>query len=336
MSTKKICEVASVENFGEIVFHLQFIYIESIEEHDWFKRSHVFQLFRSQLGVVVNLFQAIILGIVQGLTEFLPISSSAHLTLTGIFFGLISNDTSEAWTAFMAVMQIGTLVAVVTYFRKDIVQMKTSLWKDFFTYGVLNGWKNYSTYSKLAIFVLLGTLPMVVIGVGFSNVIHSMFTKSTTVIASSLIGLALLLWLAEKVASHRRTIDKITATDALIIGTAQAMALIPGSSRSGTTLTAGLFLNLTREAAARFSFLLSIPAVGASGLYELSKSHDGIWEFGFANLATATIVSGIVGYAAIAWLLKFLATNTTLSFVLYRISLGALLLVLLYFGVLQF
>jgi len=284
----------------------------------------------------VNLFEAIILGIVQGLTEFLPISSSAHLTLTGKFFGLISNDTSEAWTAFMAVMQVGTLVAVVIYFYKDIKLMMTSLWKDFFTYGAMKSWKNYSTYSKLAIFIILGTIPMAIIGVGFSKVIHSMFTKSTAVIASSLIGLALLLWLAEKIASHKRTLDKITATDALIIGTAQAMALIPGSSRSGTTLTAGLFLNLTREAAARFSFLLSIPAVAASGVYELSKVHGGIGGFGFVNLAAATIASGIVGYAAIAWLLRFLATNTTFSFIVYRIALGFVLFALLNFDVMQF
>jgi undecaprenyl-diphosphatase len=214
--------------------------------------------------------------------------------------------------------------------------MTTSLWKDFFKYGALNGIKNYSTYSKLALYVILGTVPMAIIGVGFSKAIHSMFTKSTAVIASSMIGLALLLWLAEKIATHRRKLEEITATDALVVGTAQAMALIPGSSRSGTTLTAGLFLNLSREAAARFSFLLSVPAVAASGAYELSKVHGGIGGFGFMNLAVSTIVSGIVGYAAIAWLLKYLATNTTFIFIAYRIALGCLLFALLYFGVILF
>ena len=283
----------------------------------------------------MNLLQAIVLGIVQGLTEFLPISSSAHLTLTGKLFGLINIETSEAWTAFMAVMQVGTLAAVVVYFYHDLVIMTKSLWKDVCTYGVV-AMKSYSSPSKLALFVILGTVPMAIIGIGFSKFIHSMFTKSTTVIASSLIGLAILLWIAERVASHKKTIEKLSLSDALIIGTAQAMALIPGSSRSGTTLTAGLFVNLTREAAARFSFLLSIPAVAASGLYELSKVHGGIGGFGIANLAAATIVSGIVGYAAIAWLLKFLATNTTISFVVYRIALGILLLILLEQGIVPF
>ncbi len=282
----------------------------------------------------MNLLQAIILGIVQGLTEFLPISSSAHLTLAGKYFGLITDTTSESWTAFMAVMQLGTLAAVIIYFYKDIVQMITCSWNDLLQHGVR--FKNYSHYAKLAVYIVLGTIPMAVIGVGFSKFIHGMFTKSTMVIATSMIGLAALLWIAELVASHKRTLDKLTLADSLIIGAAQAMALIPGSSRSGTTLTAGLFLNLTREAAARFSFLLSIPAVAASGVYELSKVHGGISGFGFANLAASTIVSGVVGYAAIAWLLKFLATNTTAPFIIYRLLLGIALIAMLDYGLILF
>lgn len=284
----------------------------------------------------MNLLQAIILGVVQGLTEFLPISSTAHLTLAGKFFGLITPETSKAWTAFIAVMQLGTLVAVVAYFYQDLIQMVSALWKDFSTYGVLKGIKQYSFPSRLAIYVVLGTLPIGLIGLGFKDFIEGMFTKSTVVIASSLIGLALLLLAAEKIATHSKTLDKISLLDSLLIGVAQAMALIPGSSRSGTTLTAGLFLNLTREAAARFSFLLSIPAVAASGLLQLPKVYGGIGGFGVANLAIATIVSAIVGYAAIAWLLKFLSTNTTFSFVIYRIALGLFLFALLFFGVMEF
>ncbi|MBI5474730.1 MAG: undecaprenyl-diphosphatase UppP [Ignavibacteriae bacterium] len=284
----------------------------------------------------MSLFEAIVLGIVQGLTEFLPISSSAHLTLTGRLFGLINPETSESWTAFMAVMQIGTLGAVVVYFFKDLTTMTQSLWNDVRSYRTHGKATTYSFPSKLAFFIVLGTIPMAIIGVLFSKAIHSMLTKSTTVIASSLIGLALLLWLAEKIATHKKPLEKISWLDALIIGAAQAMALIPGSSRSGTTLTAGLFVNLTREAAARFSFLLSIPAVAASGVYELSKVHGGIGGFGIGNLVAATVVSGIVGYAAIAWLLKFLATNTTFSFIVYRIALGILLLVLVGQGFVQF
>jgi undecaprenyl-diphosphatase len=284
----------------------------------------------------LTLLQAIILGIVQGLTEFLPISSSAHLTITGKLFGLISPATAASWTAFIAVIQLGTLVAVVAYFFKDLIQMALSLKNDWANHGVLNGWRRYSLHSRLGIFVILGTVPMGLIGLGLSSVIHSMFTKSTIVIASSLIGLALLLWLAERVASHRRTIENLTLWDALIIGTAQAMAFIPGSSRSGTTLTAGLFLNLTREAAARFSFLLSIPAIGASGLYELLTVKQGIGQLGIMNVVAATAMSAVVGYASIAWLLRYLLTNTTLSFVVYRIAMGILLLVLLYLGAMEF
>ncbi len=284
----------------------------------------------------MNLYQAIVLGIVQGLTEFLPISSSAHLTIAGKLFGLISPATTESWTAFIAVIQLGTLIAVVAYFFKDLLRMAVSLKNDWTTHGVLNGVKHYSLHSRLALYVVLGTLPMGLIGLGLSKVVHSMFTKSTIVIASSLIGLALLLWLAERVASHKRTLDVLTWWDALIIGTAQALALIPGSSRSGTTITAGLFLNFSREAAARFSFLLSIPAIGASGLYELATVQKGIGDLGIFNVVAATLVSAVVGYASIAWLLRFLLVNTTLSFVVYRIALGVLLLVLLSSGIMEF
>ena len=284
----------------------------------------------------MNLLQAIILGIVQGLTEFLPISSTAHLTLAGKFFGLITPETSKAWTAFIAVMQLGTLVAVIAYFYQDIMQMMLSLWNDFKTYGISKGIKQYSFPSKLAMYVILGTVPIALIGLGFKDVIEGMFTKSTVVIATSLIGLAILLAAAEKMARHSKKLEQISLGDSLLIGVAQAMALIPGSSRSGTTLTAGLFLNLTREAAARFSFLLSIPAVAASGLLQLPKVAGGAGSFGVVNLAVATIVSAIVGYAAIAWLLKFLSTNTTFSFVIYRIALGLFLFALLFFGVMEF
>ncbi|MER3523472.1 MAG: undecaprenyl-diphosphatase UppP [Ignavibacteria bacterium] len=284
----------------------------------------------------MNLFQAIVLGLVQGLTEFLPISSSAHLTLTGKLFGLISPDTASSWTAFIAVIQLGTLLAVVLYFFKDLLQMASSLKADWAMHGVFRGYRQYSVHSRLALLVIVGTMPMAFIGVAMSKVIHSMFTKSTVVIASSLIGLALLLWLAERLATHKRTLEHLTWLDALVIGTAQALALIPGSSRSGTTITAGLFLNLTREAAARFSFLLSIPAIAASGLYEFIKVREGLAGIGAANLAAATLVSAIVGYASIAWLLRFLVTNTTMSFVVYRIALGVLLIALLSFGVMEF
>jgi undecaprenyl-diphosphatase len=169
----------------------------------------------------------------------------------------------------------------------------------------------------------------------FSKGIHGPFTKSTPVIIASLVVLAALLWLAEKLARHVRTLSNLTTMDAIVVGVAQALALIPGSSRSGTTITAGLFLNFTREAAARFSFLLSIPAILASGAYELLKLDGEVAQFGYGNLAIATLVAGVSGYMAIAWLLRFLSRNSTMLFVWYRFALGLVLVLLLRFGMIQ-
>ncbi len=277
----------------------------------------------------MNILYAIILGIVQGVTEFLPISSTAHLTLTAKLLGLVDPAHPEAWTAFMAVMQLGTLTAVLIYFRKDIMVMAFSLFHDLFSHGNGNGFRGYGQDSRLALWIGVGTLPVAVIGLAFKHVIEGALTKTTLVIAASLVTLALFLWLAEKVARHIRSLQQVGWADALVIGCAQALALIPGSSRSGTTMTAALFLGFTRETAARFSFLLSIPAVFASGLYELSKVH-GAFDLGVGNLAVATVVSGIFGYASIAWLLRYLMKNTTMIFVWYRILLGLTLAFLVY------
>ncbi len=181
----------------------------------------------------------------------------------------------------------------------------------------------------------MGTVPVAIIGLLFSHQIHGWFTKSTTVIIGSLIILAGLLWFAEKVARHARTLEQFTWKDALIIGVAQAMALVPGSSRSGTTITAGLFLSFTRESAARFSFLLSVPAVFASGVYEMTKVDGEFMQLGFGNLILSTIVAGVSGYLAIAWLLRYLSRNSAMLFVWYRIALGILLILFLRFGFIQ-
>jgi undecaprenyl-diphosphatase len=173
---------------------------------------------------------------------------------------------------------------------------------------------------------------VVFFGFAFRSIIEGSLTKSLDVITGSMIGLALLLWVAERAASHQRPFEKTTWVDALVIGFAQVLALIPGSSRSGTTITAGLFLGLTREAAARFSFLLSIPAVFGSGLYELSKIH-GTAGLSMLNLVIATLMSAVTGYVAIAWLLRYLMKHTTMVFVWYRIGLGLLLIVSLVTGV---
>jgi undecaprenyl-diphosphatase len=285
----------------------------------------------------LNPFFAFLLGVVQGLTEFLPVSSTAHLTLAGKLLNVIDPNHPEAWTEFIAVMQLGTVAAVIVYFRKDLWEMAASVLRDLREIRRGSGGtpgRGFTEHSRMAFYIILGTLPVALVGLSLKKIIEGSLTKSTLVIAISMIALALLLWLAEKVARHVRGISQLTWVDALVIGFAQVCALIPGSSRSGTTITAGLFLGLTRETAARFSFLLSIPAVVASGLYELSKIH-GAFELGLGNLLISTVVSGIVGYAAIAWLLRYLMRNTAMAFVWYRLVLGLLLFTLLANGLMQ-
>lgn len=289
----------------------------------------------------MNLFEAILLGVLQGLTEFLPISSTAHLTIAGKFMGLVSEAHPEAWTAFIAVMQLGTMAAVLLYFRRDIQTMIVEVIRDL-VQRVKGEWTApVPPDARLAWLIVLGTIPVGFIGFFFEDVIEGALTKSLLVIVASLVGLAALLWLAEKVARHVREIHQVRWFDAVLIGIAQACALIPGSSRSGTTITAGLFLGLKRESAARFSFLLSVPAVLASGLFEMigvvemMRAGSDVFQLGIANLVIATIVSAISGYAAIAWLLRFLMKNTTMVFVVYRLCLGLLLTALLMANVIQ-
>jgi undecaprenyl-diphosphatase len=274
----------------------------------------------------VNPFYAFLLGIVQGLTEFLPISSTAHLTLAGKLLNVVDLNHPEAWTEFIAVMQLGTVAAVIVYFWSDLWGMAVALFHDLT--GPRKPEGRFTERSRMALYIIIGTLPVALIGLSMKHVIEGALTKTTIVIAVSMLALALLLWLAEEFARHVRGLSQITWVDALVVGFAQACALIPGSSRSGTTITAGLFLGLTRETAARFSFLLSIPAVVASGIYELSKIH-GTFDLGLGNLLISTVVSGVVGYAAIAWLLKYLMRHTTMVFIWYRLILGVLLITLL-------
>jgi undecaprenyl-diphosphatase len=279
----------------------------------------------------VNLLEAVVLGVVQGLTEFLPISSTAHLTLAGKFLGLVDPNHPEAWTQFIAVMQLGTIAAVLLYFRRDIITMLTSLVKDATTTGT----RNYAPESLLALFIALGTIPVALIGFGLKHVIEGALTKTTVVLAASLITMAAFLWLAERVSRRTKSLDQVTWSDALLIGCAQALALIPGASRSGTTMTAALFVGLTREAAARFSFLLSIPAVLASGVFEMVRIDKSAFELGMGNLIVATIVSGLAGYAAIDWLLRYLRKNSTMVFVWYRFALGLALILMLLWGLIE-
>jgi undecaprenyl-diphosphatase len=272
----------------------------------------------------MTLFQAIVLGIIQGLTEFLPISSSAHLTLAGKAMGLISADHPEQWTAFIAVMQLGTLVAVLVYFARDIASTSQAFIRE----NVIQrtALSNQTLESRLGWYVILGTVPIVTIGLLLKKVIESNITKDMTAIGIVFIVMALLLWLAERVATHLRDYESLEWQDALWVGMAQTLALFPGASRSGTTIMAGLFRGLRRDVAARFSFLLSIPAVLASGALQLKESLGFMGTQDLTALAVATVVSGVSGYAAIALLLRYLRTHSTLVFVVYRLVLGVLLL----------
>jgi undecaprenyl-diphosphatase len=288
----------------------------------------------------LSLIEAIILGVVQGITEFLPISSTGHLTLAGKLMDLIgtphhiiSTVDPEHWTAFMAVIQLGTLAAVFIYFLKDIISIVRSFLKE--NLKERKNFVNQSIDSRLGWLIIIGTIPVVILGLSFKHLIEGNLTKNLWVISGSLIILAIILFVAEKTAKFKKEIKDITIKDAIVIGIAQSFALIPGSSRSGTTITGGLFMGLKRESAARFSFLLSIPAVFASGLLELKESLPFIHGDMILNLIVSTIVAGISGYMAIDFLLKFLKKNTTYVFIAYRIILGIIILTLLFNNIIQ-
>ncbi|KAB2907737.1 MAG: undecaprenyl-diphosphatase UppP [Ignavibacteriales bacterium] len=276
----------------------------------------------------MTILDAIILGIIQGITEFLPISSTGHLTIAGKFMGLIKTDNPEEWTAIIAIIQLGTLCSILIYFAKDIYHIVV----DFFRDNLLarKGFKEQSLNSRLGWLIIIGTIPVVIIGLGFKDVIEGALTKNLWVIASSLIVLAIILFVAEKTAKFNKKLEDVGVWDAIVVGISQAFALIPGSSRSGTTITGGLFMGLEREAAARFSFLLSIPAILGSGLLELKKGFSIFTGDHFTTVAIATVVSGISGYMAIDFLLKYLRKNTTNLFIVYRIAAGLFILALLF------
>lgn len=273
----------------------------------------------------MTLFEAVILGIVQGLSEFIPISSTAHLTITGKLMGLIGSMGNEAWTANIAVMQLGTIVAVFVYLRSDIKSMISSWVRENISTRV--GFSSQSMASRQMWYVACGSIPIVVIGLALKRIIEGHITKDLVVISSALIVVAVILFLAERVATLKRTTENVTLRDALLIGVAQSLAVFPGVSRSGATLTAGLFLGFTRESALRFSFLLSIPAIVASGLLELYQVRHLLNADSALALLVATVVSGIVGYYSIAFLLRYLRNNSSLIFIVYRVALGGVILV---------
>lgn len=276
----------------------------------------------------MSILEAIILGIVQGITEFLPISSTAHLTITGKIMGLINADKPQEWTAIIAIIQLGTLVSILVYFAKDIYNIVIEFFRD--NLIERKGYKQQSLNSRLGWLVIIGTIPVVIVGLGFKDIIEGALTKNLYVIATSLIVLAIILFIAEKTAKFNKKLEDVGIWDAVVVGIAQAFALIPGSSRSGTTITGGLFMGLNREAAARFSFLLSIPAILASGLLQLKEGLEFLNHDHLIAVAVATVVSGVSGYLAIDFLLKFLRKNSTNLFIVYRIVAGLIILALLF------
>ena len=259
------------------------------------------------------------LGVVQGLTEFLPISSTAHLRIIPAMVGW-----PDPGAAFTAVTQLGTVAAVLLYFRVDLARI-TAAWLR----SLPRPRERRSLDARLGWYIVLGTVPIAVLGFAFETPIETV-ARNLYLISGTLIGLGLLLLLAERVGTRERGMDSLDARDGVVVGLAQAAALVPGVSRSGATITAGLFLGLDRSAAARFSFLLSVPAVVLSGVFQLGSILGGTEgrAVGPVALVVATALAFVVGYASIAFLLRFLANHSTGVFVAYRIGLGLLVLAL--------
>lgn len=281
----------------------------------------------------MSILEAILLGIIQGLTEFLPISSTGHLTLAGNLLNLISAEHPEKWTSFIAVIQLGTLLAILIYFWNDLWKITLDFLKD--NIFSRKSFTNQTLNSKMGWYIIIGSIPVIIIGLGFKDVIEGALTKNLYIIAGSLIALGIILAIAEKLGKFKKDLVSIKWYDALIVGFAQSLALIPGSSRSGTTITAGIFLGFKRETAARFSFLLSVPAILGSGLLQLYEALEYIDTSGIITLVIATTASAISGYLTIGFLLKFLKSNSTFVFVFYRIMLGIVIIFMLLNGIIN-
>lgn len=283
----------------------------------------------------MTLLQAIILGIVQGLTEFIPISSTGHLVLAEKLMGLDRTLTPEQVTAFIAVIQLGTLAAVVIYFLREIIEITSGFISGTLAWVQGRREPEVRARARMGWLIIIGTLPIATIGLLAKKIIEGSLTKNLYLISASMIIWALILLLAERVGKRQKEMADLGVGEALVVGFAQVFALIPGSSRSGTTIAGALFAGVTRETAARFSFLLSIPAVAASGLLELKEALSAVEGIGATNLAVATLMSAIVGYASIAFLLTYLRRHTTYLFIAYRLMAGLLLVGLVVGGYLR-
>ncbi|WP_395243141.1 undecaprenyl-diphosphate phosphatase [Agromyces sp. MMS24-K17] len=271
------------------------------------------------------MLEALILGLVQGLTEFLPISSSAHLRILGEFLP----GAQDPGAAFTAITQLGTETAVLVFFWRDIVRI-VSHWFGSFTGRVPRN----DPDARMGWLIIIGTIPIVVLGLLFQDEIETTF-RSLWIVATTLIVFGIILGLADWAGRKTRTLDQLTVGHGILFGLAQALALIPGVSRSGGTISMGLFLGYERPAAARYAFLLAIPAVFGSGLYQVYKSLGEPGPYGPIETAAATLVAFVVGILIIAFFMRYISRHSYLLFVVYRIALGGLLLVLLATGVID-
>ncbi|HWA05579.1 MAG TPA: undecaprenyl-diphosphate phosphatase [Ignavibacteria bacterium] len=274
---------------------------------------------------MTEILKAILLGVVQGLTEFLPVSSTAHLRIIPSFFGW--GDIGASYTA---VIQVGTMIAIILYFRNDLMNMAKAMMLSLKT-------KDFkSKDTRLLIMIIIGTIPIMIAGFLLKDLIRHQF-RNMYIVAASLIFFSVILMIADRFTKKKVDLNSITYKDGIIVGIFQAMALIPGASRSGSTISGAFFRNMTREDAARFSFLLSIPAVLLSGVYELFSQRETLLSGDSAvlSLIIATVVSGVVGYWSIWFLLSFIKKHSMMLFVVYRVIFGILIILLLSMGVIQ-
>ncbi len=268
----------------------------------------------------VSIIEAIVLGLVQGLTEFLPISSSGHLRVVPALAGW-----EDPGAAFTAVVQLGTMAAVLVYFRRDLWDIGSSWLRAWWTPALRS-----TRQTRLGWYLIIATIPISVLGLVFADQIET-GVRDVRLVATMLILFGLVMALADRIGSRSKSIDEVTTRDGVGIGFAQALALVPGVSRSGATISAGLFLGYRRADAARFSFLLSVPAVVLSGLFEMRNIGAGDGP-GLGVTAVGVVVAFVAGYASIAWLLRWLTSHTLTVFVVYRVVLGVVLLVLVASG----
>jgi len=274
----------------------------------------------------MSLVEAIVLGLVQGLTEFIPVSSTAHLEIVPVLLGW-----GDPGAAASAVIQFGTWIAALIYFARDIVRLVGGFFRGLTTRRLLE-----DTDSREAWLIIIGTIPIAILGLLLKKHIESTF-RGLWIITTMVIVVAILLWLAELYAKRQQlhSFAQLNVTDAITIGFGQCLALIPGSSRSGSTIMAALFRGVDRPTAARYSFLLSIPAVGAAGFLELFKERHHLAQLGWTAIVVSVVVAFVSGYASIWFLIRYLKTHTTSIFIYYRLALGVVMIVLLASGYLK-